>query len=137
MARASILIHATIEEVWDAVTKPEIVKQYFFGTDLDTTWEVGSPIYFRGSWEGKEYEDKGVVQSFVPLKTLSYTYRSSTEEGPDVPENYKLITYEVTPKDVGVELSIFQTADTEEKAKHSEDNWCTVLVGMKKLLEDK
>lgn len=137
ITRTSILINASMEEVWEALTKPELVKQYFFGTDLQTTWEVGSPILFKGEWEGKEYVDKGVVQSFEPEKSLSYTYRSGMEEGPDVPESYKLITYEIKQKDSGVELSICQTADTEEKAKHSEGNWNMVLDGMKKMLETK
>lgn len=137
ITRTSILISAPLEKVWDAITKPEIVKQYFFGTNLETTWEVGTPILFKGEWEGKEYVDKGIVQSYVPQKSLSYTYRSSTETGPDVPESYKLISYEVMPRDAGVELSICQTAETEEQAKHSEENWNTVLHAMKDLLEHK
>lgn len=137
ITRTSILINASIEEVWAAVTKPEIVKQYFFGTNLETTWEVGSPILFKGEWEGKEYVDKGVVQSFDPEKSLSYTYRSGMEEGPDVPESYNLITYQIAQRDAGVELSICQTADSEEKAKHSEENWNTVLCALKNLLETK
>lgn len=137
IVRTSILIHSTIEKVWEAITKPELVKQYFFGTDLVTTWEVGTPIVFKGLWEGKKYEDKGIVQSYIYEKSLSYTYRSSSETGPDVPESYKLITYEVTQKDAGIELSISQTADDEEKAKHSEGNWNMVLDGVKTLLESK
>lgn len=137
ITRTSILIHAPLEKVWEAVTKPEIVKQYFFGTNLETTWEVGTPILFKGEWEGKEYVDKGIVQSFVPEKSLSYTYKSSSDESPDVPENYQLVTYQVDPRDVGVELSISQTAETQEKADHSEKNWCMVLEEVKKLLENK
>lgn len=137
ICRTSILIHATPEEVWDAVTKPELVKQYFYGADLETTWEVGSPIVFKGEWEGVAYEDKGVIQSFVPGRSLSYTYKPGSDTSLDVPENYQLVTYQVDPRDVGVELSIAQTADTEEKASHSEKNWCSVLDSIKTLLEAK
>jgi uncharacterized protein YndB with AHSA1/START domain len=41
-------IRASVEAVWDAITKPEIVKQYFFGTNLVTDWKPGSPLFFRG-----------------------------------------------------------------------------------------
>lgn len=46
-------INAPLEKVWKALTEPEIVKQYFFGTDLVTDWKVGSPIIFQGEWEGQ------------------------------------------------------------------------------------
>ena len=37
-----------LSKVWDALTKPEIIKQYFFGTDTITTWEKGSADYLQG-----------------------------------------------------------------------------------------
>ncbi|MBC7885478.1 MAG: SRPBCC domain-containing protein [Saprospiraceae bacterium] len=42
------IIKASVAKVWDALTNPEVVKQYFFGTDLVTDWKVGSPIIFQG-----------------------------------------------------------------------------------------
>jgi uncharacterized protein YndB with AHSA1/START domain len=54
----SITINAPRQTVWDAITKPELIKKYFFGTNTVTTWKVGTPIFFRGEWEGKPYEDK-------------------------------------------------------------------------------
>ena len=45
-------IHAPIEKVWDGLTNPELVKKYFFGTQLVTTWAPKTPIFFRGEWEG-------------------------------------------------------------------------------------
>jgi uncharacterized protein YndB with AHSA1/START domain len=58
-AEISIIIAADRKAVWGALTKPELVKEYFFGTTLSTTWEPGSPIIFSGEWQGKEYQDKG------------------------------------------------------------------------------
>ncbi|MES2623099.1 MAG: SRPBCC family protein [Patescibacteria group bacterium] len=137
IVNTSILINATLDEVWDAVTNPITVKKYFFGTDMVTDWSIGNPIYFRGTWEGKPYEDKGIVKTFVPGQSLSYTYKAGSDERPDVPENYYLVTYTVAQKDMGVELSISQTSDDAEKAKHSEGNWNMLLGEIKKLLETK
>ena len=50
-------INAPVEQVWKALTDPELIKQYFFGTQTETSWKVGTPIYFRGEWDGKPYED--------------------------------------------------------------------------------
>jgi uncharacterized protein YndB with AHSA1/START domain len=131
----SILIQASIEDIWDALVNPVTVKKYFFNTDMETDWVVGNPIYFRGEWEGKPYEDKGVVVSYIPMQSLSYTHKSSVENKPDVPENYNLVTYTVMQKDAGVELSISQTAQNEDSVAHSEVMWNTLLGEIKKLLE--
>ena len=47
-AKIQRTIHAPLAKVWDALTKPELVKQYFFGTNLITTWQVGQPVWFEG-----------------------------------------------------------------------------------------
>jgi uncharacterized protein YndB with AHSA1/START domain len=131
----STVLKAPVEKVWEAITNPSIVKQYFFGTDLVTDWKPGSPLYFRGEWEGKPYEDKGTVLEYTPLKSLAYSYLSSWSGMADKPENYLHITYTVRPVAEGTELTITQTNYDEERAKHSEGNWAMVIDGMRKLVE--
>ena len=52
-AKATSMIHAPISKVWQALVNPEIIKQYLFNTDVISDWKVGSPITYRGEWEGK------------------------------------------------------------------------------------
>ena len=135
-ATSTILVHAHLERVWDAQTKPEIVKQYFFGTDQVTDWTVGSPIYFRGEWQGKRYEDRGTVLSFQPMTSLSFNYWSSFSGLDDRPELRQIIRYDLAPADDGIRVTVTQTnVDTQERADHSASNWTGVLAGMKTLLE--
>jgi uncharacterized protein YndB with AHSA1/START domain len=131
----STIIHAPVETVWDALTNPSIIKQYFFGTNLVTDWKPGNPLSFHGEWEGKAYEDKGTVLEFIPNKSLSYSYLSSWSNMPDLPENYLHITYKVQPVQEGTELTITQTNYDEERAKHSEGNWAMVIDGLRKIVE--
>ena len=131
----STVVNAPIEKVWDALTNPAIVKQYFFGTNLITDWKVGSPMYFRGEWEGKAYEDKGVVLEYTPEKSLAYSYLSSWSNMPDLPENYLKVSYAVKPVEGGTEITITQSNYDEERAKHSEGNWAMVIDGLRKLVE--
>jgi uncharacterized protein YndB with AHSA1/START domain len=128
-------VKAPIEKVWDALTNPEIVKQYLFGTEMITTWEVGDDIICKGEWEGKTYLDKGKVLEYVHNKQLSYTYLSSWSGMEDKPENYLLVCYEVKAIDKGTVLTISQTNYDEEKAKHSEENWATLIEVLKKIIE--
>lgn len=129
------IVKAPVEKVWDALTNPAKVKQYFFGSNLETDWEVGSPIHFNGEYEGKTYQDKGVVQEFKPNETLSYSYFSSWSGMPELDENYLLVRYKLTPVSEGTQLEINQTNYDQEKAKHSEENWAVIVDGLKKLVE--
>jgi len=136
ISKASTTINTPISKVWDALTKPHIIKQYLFGTEVTTDWQVGSPITYKGLWNGKAYEDKGKVVQIEVEKLLVSTFWSSLSGLPDVPENYKTVRYELTPDGNGTRLTITQdNNDSQEDANHSEQNWKMVLDGLKKLLE--
>ncbi len=128
-------INAPIEKVWDALTNPEILKQYFFGTELITTWKVGDEIAFQGEWEGQKYKDRGIVLEYSQNDKLAYSYLSSWSGKEDKPENYLWVGYEVKVIDGGTALTISQTNYDEESAKNSEGNWASILDEMKKLIE--
>src|SRR5579871_4135292 len=36
-------IRTTPEKVWDALIKPEFTRVYWYGTELQSTWEKGAP----------------------------------------------------------------------------------------------
>ena len=135
-AKATTTIQAPVSQVWEALTKPEIIKQYFFGTDTITDWKIGSPVVWKGEWEGKTYEDKGVVLDLKPNKLISFTYWSSMSGKEDRPENYATVTYELSDDDNHTAVSVTQSNVEDEKTKqHSEQNWSMVLENLKKLLE--
>ena len=136
IAIATITINASTSKVWDALTKPELIKQYLFGTEVATDWQVGSPIRYRGVWEGKTYEDKGKVLQLEPGKLIVSTFWSSLSGLPDAPENYKTVRYELSSEGSVMRLTIIQdNNDSEEEARHSEENWKMVLDGIKNLVE--
>lgn len=136
LAKTSININAPREKVWEALTNPQLIKQYLFGTEVATDWQVGSPITYKGTWEGKAYEDKGVVLENEPGKLLVSTFWSSLSGVPDLPENYQTVRYELSSENGGTRLILTQdNNDSEESAQHSEQNWNMVLEGLKKLLE--
>ena len=137
IAKATININAPTSKVWDALTKPDLIKQYMFGTQVTTDWKVGSPITYKGEWNGKAYEVKGKVLQLEPGKLLVSTFWSSLSGLSDVPENYKTVSYELSAEGRGTNLTITQdNNDSQEEANHSEQNWKMVLEGIKKLLEN-
>ena len=128
-------INAPVTKVWEALTVPKIVKQYFFGSDMVTDWKVGHPIIFQGEYEGKPYKDRGVVLEYIPNKSLSYSYLSNWSGMEDKPENYLIVSYQVQETPDGTELTITQTNYDEQRAKHSEGNWKGVIDDLKKIVE--
>jgi uncharacterized protein YndB with AHSA1/START domain len=136
VARRSIVINAPVQKVWDALVNPDMIKKFMFGTNAVSDWKVGRPIVFKGEWEGKTYEDKGVILKLEPERVLQYTHFSPLSGLPDKPENYHTVTYEVSAKGSGTLVSLSQDNNKNEKEReHSEKNWGTMLANLKKLLE--
>jgi uncharacterized protein YndB with AHSA1/START domain len=136
ISKASTTINAPAEKVWDALTNPEIVKQYFFGTNQQSDWKPGSDITWTGEWEGKQYKDKGKILDAVPGKRLQYTYFSSMMGEEDKPENYRTVTFDLAGNGNTTEIAITQDNNkSEESRAHSEQNWNMILESLKKLLE--
>jgi uncharacterized protein YndB with AHSA1/START domain len=132
----SIEINAPAAKVWEALTNPAIVKQYFFGTNVKTDWKKGSPIIWEGEWEGKTYRDKGEILDIDPGKFVKYSYWSTMSGTEDIPENYADITYTLTEKDGVTKLDITQgNIKSEESKNHSEQNWQSVFGKMKEMVE--
>ena len=135
-AKYETIIHAPIEKVWDALTNPKIVQQYLFGTNLKTDWKVGGEIIFTGEWEGKTYKDKGIILEYIPQQKLSYSYLSSWSGKEDIAENYLWVCNEVEAVGDKTKLTITQSNYDEQTAKHSEQNWASIIDEMKKIIEE-
>jgi uncharacterized protein YndB with AHSA1/START domain len=55
-AKASVHIDAPLAKVWEALVHPDLIKQYLFGTTVVSDWKEGSPITWKGKWQGKASE---------------------------------------------------------------------------------
>jgi uncharacterized protein YndB with AHSA1/START domain len=136
IVKVEIAINAPINKVFEALTEPKLIKQYLFGTEIVTDWKVGSPIVWKGIWQGKVYEDKGEILRIIPNKLLQTTYWSSMSGLPDEVENFKKVRYELMEEDKNTKLILTQDNNpTKEDKKHMEQNWKMVLEGLKTLLE--
>ena len=137
IAEKRITIDASVDAVWQALTDPELVKQYMHGTNMETDWKVGSPITWKGEWKGKAYEDKGEVLEVEPKNLLKHTHWSPMGGSEDKRENYHTVTYELAEQDGKTILVLKQdnNASQEEADKMAESNWGLVLEGLKVVVE--
>jgi uncharacterized protein YndB with AHSA1/START domain len=136
IARTSVTIDAPSETVWDALVNPEAIKQYMFGTNVVSDWREGSPIIWRGEWQGRAYEDKGVILQLKPGRTLQYSHFSPLSGLPDKPESYHTVTIELSDEGDQTRVSLAQDNNPSERAReHSERNWGIMLTTLKTFLE--
>lgn len=136
----SITINAPASKVWDALTKPEWTRQYMFGCDAVSDWEVGSPILWNGAADGKTYV-KGKIVSYNPGKILQYTtFDPNNPEMEDVPSNYLTVTYELSGKKGQTLLQVSQgdyskVVDGDKRYEETVGGWDSVLSKIKELVE--
>lgn len=136
VAVARATIDAPVAVVWDALVNPEVITKYMFGARVVSEWRQGSPIVWKGVWNGKSYEDRGTILELRPLRVLRYTHYSPLSGLPDVPGSYHTVTFELSPAGNTTTLSLSQdNNETEEARDHSQKNWEAMLAALKKLLE--
>jgi uncharacterized protein YndB with AHSA1/START domain len=133
---SSVAIDASVDDVWRAITTPELIKQWFFGVDTETDWKQGSPIVHTGEWQGKPYVDKGEIVRIEPPHVLVHTHWSDLSGTPDSPEHYQEVTWEVSERSDGSELTISERNLPSDEAKDASDQaWSMVLQNLKVMLE--
>ncbi|MBX9784900.1 MAG: SRPBCC domain-containing protein [Chitinophagaceae bacterium] len=105
---STITINASKQRVWDALTKPELVKQWQYGSDLITNWEPGSSIRFSTEWQGKLFEQWGTVLEMQPNELIQYNLFAPRPDLEDKPENYFIMSYVLTSDGDKTQLQIIQ-----------------------------
>jgi len=134
---STVTINASAEQVWAALTEPALVKQWQYGTDITTTWEVGTPISFRNEWDGQVFEQHGTVLKMEPHTLISYSLFAPRPGLEDVPENYFTMSYQLEEKDGSTLLSIIQEDPRPQPEGQSDDDEAgqMVLQALKNLVE--
>jgi uncharacterized protein YndB with AHSA1/START domain len=133
---SEITINAPAKKVWDALTKPELVKQWQYGSELITNWKTGSAISFRTEWEGKVFEQWDKVLEVNPNKIIKYSLFAPKPGLEDKDENYFIMSYILSEENEHTILKILQE-DTrlgavQEKPQEEEN---PILKVLKSLVE--
>ena len=143
---STITIHATAAKVWDALTNPEQTKKYMFGCETVSDWQPGSPLLWRGNFNGTELVAvKGNIVAIEPPFYLEYTVIDPNNPAiPDIKENYLTVTYSLNENGSDTILTVkqsgFETAAEGQKryeeTYNNGEGWNPILVQIKKIVEE-
>ena len=132
-----VIIKATPEQIWDAITKPEFTERYFHGVRSSFELRPGGH-YEQQLSGGRGLATQGEVLEVDPPRKLSHTWTSLYDPEMEREEPSR-VTWEIEPRDGGVTL-LTVTHDRLEGAPKtaasvSGAGWVGVLSAMKTLLE--
>jgi uncharacterized protein YndB with AHSA1/START domain len=139
----SIIINEKASKVWDALTNPAQTKKYMFGCETVSDWKIGSPLLWKGNYEGKEMVFvKGNIVDIKPGKFLAYTTIDPNSGIADIPENYLTVTYELSEENGQTILNVTQgdyakVGEGEKRYRETIDGggWEPILIQIKQLVE--
>lgn len=96
-----VIIRATLQQVWDAITKEGVVLPHFFGSVMHTTGlKPGSQLRMRTP-NGKYTAVVGEILEWDPPHRFSHTFRFTDLNDPPC-----RVSYELKEVDGGVEFTL-------------------------------
>lgn len=73
-------IHTTPERLWQALTEPEFIRNYFDGGGPESDWRVGSPIRWKMHRDDENHDWGQRVLEAEPYRRLAYSWHNYQPE---------------------------------------------------------
>jgi uncharacterized protein YndB with AHSA1/START domain len=127
-------ITSTPEKVFDAITNPEIARQYW-GHENVSDWTPGSKWAHIRDNDARSVQVVGEVVEVTPPNRLVITWAGASEA--DNPESYSRVIFEIDPHENGVRLSVshIELEAGSGMAEGVSKGWPLVLSSLKSYLE--
>lgn len=127
-------IRTTPAKLWRALTDPEFIRQYWFGTTIESAWAKGAPWTMR--FEDGSPSDAGEILEIDPPRRM--VIRWQNEWKPELKaEGPSRCTIELEPVDTTVKLTITHEIERPESKLITAvaGGWPMIVSNLKSLLE--
>jgi len=127
-------IRTTPEKLWEALTDPQVIRQYRFNMIVECEWKKGSP--WKMARADGSLTDTGEILEIDPPRRM--VIRWQIEWKPELKaEGPGRCTFELEPMESAVKLTITHEIDRPESKLVTavSDGWPLVLSNLKSLLE--
>lgn len=129
-----IFIRTTPERLWQALTDGEVTQGYYFGSRVQSTWEVGAAYHYPNPAGGNYVE--GEVLEIDPPRRLVATFRPVFDPYTDdfAPST---VTWQIEPMGRACKLTLTHEGLNidDPLTQGLITGWAQILSGLKTLLE--
>lgn len=133
-------IETTIDRVWQALVDPELMAQYWIGSNGParvniSEWKIGSRWDHTRADESKQVDITGTVLELDPPTRMALSWARPKEA--DDKTKHSLVTFDLVPQGAVVKLTVTHS-DLEkdpDMLKGISGGWPQILSNMKTLLE--
>jgi uncharacterized protein YndB with AHSA1/START domain len=127
-------IRTTPEKLWQALTEPEITRQYWMATTHESEWKPGAS--WRIVFADGRTADSGEIVEIEPQRRLVLTWRHEIIPALTA-EGYSRMTYELEQQGEAVKLTLTHEMDMKDSRfiKAVSSGWPMILSSLKSLLE--
>ena len=127
-------IRTTPEKLWQALTDPAFIRQYWFGMTVDCAWTKGAPWSLK--FEDGRVADTGEVLEIDPPRRLALKWRN--EFMPELKEEgFSRCVMEIEPNGAMVKLTVTHSIERDGSVFVTKvaGGWPKILSSLKTLLE--
>jgi uncharacterized protein YndB with AHSA1/START domain len=126
-------IETTPAKLWEALTSSEFSRQYWFGTELRSDWNIGSPFALVMN---ATPTDDGEILEADPPRRLSYSFRHVLNDDMRNERPTKVI-FVIEPHGKFVKLTLTHEgfAEGSQLLDGISKGWPAILSSLKSLLE--
>ena len=127
-------IRTTPARLWEALTDPQFIRQYWFGFAIESSWKKGAP-WKMTSPDGK-LTDSGEILESDPPRRLVIRWQNEWSQELKA-EGWSRCTMELEPVDASVKLTVTHEIERRDSKfiKAVSSGWPQILSNLKSLLE--
>jgi uncharacterized protein YndB with AHSA1/START domain len=132
----AVFIRATPEQVWEGITNPEFTQRYFYGSVIESTYEVGASYDGWAADRSVQYVDGEVLEADPPRRLVT-TWRA-LYDAETAAEPFSRVSWEIeSTSDRVTKLTVVhdRLEASPKTAENVAGGWSFVLSGLKTLLE--
>lgn len=125
-----VYIAASPDRVWQALTDPEMTRQYYYGSSVESDWQPGSPLIYRNP-DGTEAIVCEIIEAAAPRRLVHSFFFPGTEESPS------RCTWSIEPRGNASLLTLVHDEFDGETSTYRSvaHGWVPILSGLKTLVE--
>jgi uncharacterized protein YndB with AHSA1/START domain len=127
-------IRTTPAKLWQALTEPDFIRQYWFNSTIESGWKKGSPWKIVGA-DGS-LTDSGEILEIEPPRRMVIRWQNEWKQDLKA-EGFSRCTIELEPVDNAVKLTITHENDRPDSKFISavSGGWPRIVSNLKSLLE--